>query len=244
VTKTPWWDRIQRAADDVRSGRWAADAREKAQRAAKSAQDNAARWVLLFQQVQEAPDDAEALALRLDEALETLGPQLDRHCNAIAVGLVRRAGAGLSHLSGQSLTFVRPDGPIRAQIRYSELSGRTAALALGTSAGGFAACLYGPRASLLDPLTYRGADAGLFMASIGVFRAAPKSGGDRASGWLLGVGAGVGLGIPVISDLSGFEWEELAPTAHSLPTAISRPIETRIDGSPDRKVRRRAAMAL
>lgn len=241
VAKQPWWEKIQRTANDIGSGRWADDAREKAQQATRAAQESAAKWVLLFQQVHEDPDDADALARRFDEALETIGPQLDRACRAVSVGVIRRAGAGVSHLSGQALTYVRPEGPIRAQIRYSELSGRVAALSLGTSAGGFAACLYGERATLLDPLTYRGADAGLFLASIGVFRATGPSGTERAHGWLLGIGAGVGLGVPLVSEVSGFEWSEFRRSAQALSTAQSRPLEARLEAAPDRKVRRRAA---
>ena len=240
----PWYKRAQRFAGDVRSGRWVEDARTKAQDAARLAQESAAKWVLLFQQVHEGSDDADALARRFDEALETLGPQLDRACHAVSVGVIRRAGAGISHLTGQALTYVRPDGPIRAQIRYSELGGRVAALSLGTSAGGFAACLYGERPTLLEPLSYRGADAGLFLASAGLFRATGPEGTKPASGWLIGVGAGVGLGIPILSELSGFEWQEYRRSVHAVSTPQSRPIEARIDASPDRKVRRRAAQLL
>lgn len=237
----PWYKRAQRFAGDVRSGRWVEDARSRAQDAARLAQESAAKWVLLFQQVHEGSDDADALARRFDEALETLGPQLDQACQAVSVGVIRRAGAGISHLTGQALTYVRPEGPIRAQIRYSELGGRVAALSLGTSAGGFAACLYGPRATLLEPLAYRGADAGLFLASAGLFRATGPTGATAASGWLIGVGAGVGLGIPILSELSGFEWQEYRRSVHAIPTPTSRPIESRIEASPDRRVRRRAA---
>ncbi len=244
VADQSWWKRVQRAAEDVKSGRWVDGAKAAAENAAANAQVSAQRWAHLFHRMYVQPEDAGGLAESFGEALDTLDHQLDNKCNAVAVGLLRRAGAGLSHVSGFSLTYVRPDGPIRAQLRFSEVSGRSAALALGTGAGGFAACLYGPRSTLLEPLRYRGADAGILVASFGLFQARAAARTDRATGWIVGAGAGIGLGVPFISDISGFDWEEYSRSVHALSKSMSEPIEARIVKAKDRRIRRRAAQVL
>ncbi len=188
-------------------------------------------------------DDEDALAMRFQSALEPLAQQLDREAQAVAIGYLGRRGIGVAEVMGTEIFYLRPDGPVRAQLRVNTISGRVARLAMGASTGAYVACLYGPRDALSRPTQRRGGDVGVMVASIGFFRA--TAAGERvAHGWMVGVNAGLGLGIPILSDLVAFEFNEQLQGGFALSKARSDAIEAIIQGAPDRSGRRQMAMRL
>ncbi|MGF1510565.1 MAG: hypothetical protein ACFB9M_13780 [Myxococcota bacterium] len=246
-----WWDKVRSGWDEAqhRLASASRDAQDRWQAAQKSAQTSAEHWVKLFVQAQQSASDPRALSHALAEALRSTQRQLDRHAPAVSVGAFRQAGAGVSVADGIKLTYVRPDGPVRGQIRISDLFGRLAHLSVGVGAAGFAACLYGPRSALLEPGRWRGGDAGIWVASVGLFTATSAGTkhtrvAPRAAGWMVGLGVGVGLGLPIISDLGAFELEERVNQSFPLATSDSQALETILAEAPDCRVRRTIAQRL
>ncbi|MEM7677586.1 MAG: hypothetical protein AAF449_16425 [Myxococcota bacterium] len=188
-------------------------------------------------------EDEGALVQRFSDALQPLSGQLDREANAIAIGYLGRSGIGVAEMTGTEMFYLRSDGPVRAQLRVSAMSGRAARLAAGASTGAYLACFYGPRDALSRPLHRRGGDVGVMIASIGFFKA--TAGGNRtAQGWMVGLSAGVGLGIPILSDLVAFELEDTPQGGFALDKSRSSSIEEMIASAPDRLRRRQLAQRL
>ncbi|MEL7369184.1 MAG: hypothetical protein AAFN74_09755 [Myxococcota bacterium] len=187
-------------------------------------------------------EDEGALVQRFSDALQPLSGQLDREANAIAIGYLGRSGIGVAEMTGTEMFYLRPDGPVRAQLRVSAMRGRAARLAVGASTGAYLACFYGPRDALSRPLHRRGGDVGVMIASIGFFRA---TAGERvARGWMVGLSAGVGLGIPILSDFVAFELEDTPQGGFALDKHRSEAIEEIIASAPDRVRRRQLAQRL
>lgn len=188
-------------------------------------------------------DDEEALTERFRAALAPLGGQLDCKADAVALGFLAKRGIGVGEVTGTEIFYLRPDGPVRAQIRVNAMTGRVARLAMGASTGGYVACLYGPRDALSRPTQRRGGDVGVVVASLGFFRATAH--GDRvAHGWMVGMSAGLSFGIPILSDLVAFELDEQLQGGFALDRARAEKIEEIIERAPDRPGRRQLAKRL
>ena len=215
-------------------------ARERAQKAGETAKD-------IIELLGNAPEDKNhqaALIERYVRAMSGVEGQVDREATAIAIGFLRGGGVGVSQMAGTEIFYLRPDGPVRGQIRVSATAGRVARLAFGASTGAYVACFYGDRDVLARPTMRRGADVEILVASLGFFRVESHREDRRASGWLIGLGAGVGLGVPILSELSGFELSESIQGSFPLDENAARPIEAIVAKGPDRSVRRRIASAL
>jgi hypothetical protein len=238
-----WWDRVKEGwgSAQQRIASASREAQDRLQEVQRSAQASAEHWAKVLLQAQQDSSTPTGLAEALAEALASTKGQLDRHAEAVSVGAFRQAGAGVSVVDGLKLTYVRPDGPVRGQIRISDLYGRLTHLSAGIGAAGFAACLYGPRAALLEAGRWRGGDAGFWVASVGLFTSAAS---HRASGWMVGLGVGVGLGIPILSDLGAFDLEERVTRSFPLSTSDSRGLESILADAPDCKLRRAMARRL
>ncbi|MEM1024366.1 MAG: hypothetical protein AAGD10_11635 [Myxococcota bacterium] len=251
----PWWDRVKSGLDEARSQvdkaskvaqeRWV-ETQGQLERASKAAQKrwsatqataktSAEQWGRLFA-LARTESEGRVIARHLADALEGAKSQLDREAPALAVGLFRQAGVGLASVDGMKISYVRRDGPVRAQLRASELFGTSAHLSVGAGAAGFVASVYGDRAALLEPLPWRGGDAGFWVASVGLFRS--RGGRSKATGWMVGLGLGVGVGVPILSDLGGFDFEERILNAWNLGPSEAEPLEELLDGAPDARMRR------
>lgn len=266
LEQSPLWVETARAAEKVRASEAWQQLESAAERAGSSTRDAARSAAERLTKVQQ---DAETVLAALDraaknaddrttvlaaaaEAFERVGPQLDLLADAVAVGTLQEAGAGVASLQGNELVFVPADGPVRAQLRVSRVVGQSARLAVGGQVGAYAAAFYGPRALMIRPLDRRGADLGLIALSLGFFQVRGQRRPDepegsaepRAAGWLVELAAGVALGIPLISDLSAFELEEVVLTAYSLTEAEAEPFEAALARAPDRGQRRRVARLL
>lgn len=238
--ETEAWAKVRSAADAART-----KTQDVAKGAKQKAQDAAATAQTLIASIVSAPnelDDPQALARRFLQALESVKPQIDKEAGAIAIGFLMGGGAGVAGMSGTELYYLRADGPLQAQLRVSQVSGREARLSVAASTGAYVACFYGPREVLARPARRRGADAELLVASLGLLRL--DAGGKKACGWMVGLAAGVGLGIPILSNFSAFEFEEQPIGGVKLSSSESRAIEALIEGAQDRSWRRRAARAL
>ena len=237
-------DVYQRAKEATESARAkiesaAADVQDKAREAGETARTVITAIAMAEQHL----DDEVALARSFKEALEPLAGQLDRQAHAVAIGYLTKRGIGVAEVSGTEMFYLRPDGPVRAQLRVNTIAGRVARLAMGASTGAYLACFYGPRDALSRPTSRRGGDVGVVIASIGFFRATAT--GDRvARGWMVGLSAGVSIGIPILSDFVAFELDEQLQGGLALDKAQSEPIEAIIGGAPDRPRRRQLANRL
>lgn len=218
----------------------AATAREKAQKAGETT-----RFVI--ESLANAPEDRDhlpALTERFVRALRGLEGQLDNQATAIAIGFLGGGGVGVSQMAGTEIFYLRPDGPVRGQLRVSAVSGQVARLALGASTGAYAACLYGDRDVLSRPTRRRGADVDILVASIGFFRVESHREDRRANGWMVGLGAGLGVGVPILSELSGFDLTEAVQGSFPVDEKAVASVEAIVRAAPDRKMRRRIAQAL
>ena len=61
---------------------------------------------------------------------------------------------------------------------------------------------------------------------------------------MVGLSAGLGIGIPILSDLVAFEFDEQLRGGVSLDKSLSEPIEAILERAPDRSRRRQLAMRL
>ncbi len=241
IQESEVFERVRQATESARARLEAAatDVQERAQEAGETAR-------IVITTLASAADDLQeedALTMHFKKALEPLASQLDRQANAVAIGYLAQRGIGISEVTGTEIFYVRPDGPVRAQLRVNSMSGRTARLALGASTGAYVSCLYGPRDALSRPTQRRGGDVGVLVASIGFFRA--TAAGDRvARGWMVSLSAGLGLGIPILSDLTAFELDEHLQGGFSLDKSASEDIEAIIQQAPDRLRRRQLTMSL
>jgi hypothetical protein len=237
---TEAWAAAQKAADGAKA---------QVQGAARAVQAKASEAGVVAQKLisvlGNAPadlDDPAALAMRFHDALSSVEGQLDREAQAVALGFFKGAGAGVTGLSGTEVFYVRPDGPVQASMRVSQVVGREARVAVGASSAAYVACFYGPREVLARPARRRGADVEVFVASLGFLRL--EANDKKACGWMAGIAAGLGLGLPIISNFGAFEFEEKPIGGVKLVPALAAPIEKLINGAEDRSWRRRIAQAL
>lgn len=229
-----WWSKVRSGAGQLR---------QRVQERQTELRASAEKWVALFDQARHHADDPTRIIHPLAATLESLRRQLDREAQAIVVALVRESGVGRADVDGSRITYVRPEGPARGQIRVSDVYGTAAALAAGVAASGFAACLYGERTSLMEPLRWRGADAGVLVTSIGFFRAdfePAREHLDTPVGWSVGIELGVGLGVPILSEIGTFDLHERV-VGSSLVAREASPLEDVLRNAPDRRLLRLAA---
>ncbi|MBX2810607.1 MAG: hypothetical protein KTR25_02305 [Myxococcales bacterium] len=237
------WQAIEIRAEKVRSNTQAM-ARETGQRFEK-AQKDIEKLLATLDEAGRYPDERARVIHLATQAFELAGPYLDLLADAVAVGSVQEAGVGLASLQGTELYFVPPDGPVRAQLRVHRMVGQTARLAVGGQVGTYVAALYGSRDLLVRNMHRRGADLGLIALSLGFFRAtAMESTLHHAGGWLVELAAGLSFGIPILSDMSTFELEEISLSIYSLENEESAAIEEAIAQAPDRSMRRAVARRL
>lgn len=235
-----WKDRLRGNLQDL--GAAFKDTKAKMQR---GAQDLGAAAYLVVDSVRNAPtdlDEPEALRHRYAQALAAVAPQLDKEAIAVALGSLSDAGVGKKEGSGLEVLYVRPEPPLRGLIRVSRTRSRSLKLAMGSSAGGYAACYYGDRKALLQPFSRQGGDVELLVASLGAFRVRSDKG--AAAGWLVSLRPGLDLGVPILSNFSGFELDESPLGGFSLSSGEAEPLEKAIQQAPDRSNRRAIAQAL
>ncbi len=224
--------RVENVGQQVQSSDAVASARAAAAEAAK-----------LIATINAAPDHADDLAALIAD-MATLLPiaekQADTKADAVAIGSLSAVGAGIAGVTGVELHWVRTT---RA-LRVSTTSGRTARLAVGARTGAYVACLYGARETLEHAAVRRGADVGVIVASIGLFRASNPIATGAAGGWWVGIDLGVDIGVPILSDLTAFELEEKIVARHELDGVQSRTLERAFTKAEDRSTRRKLATQL
>ncbi len=245
----PVWEETSRAAAWVRGTEaWrqleqaSLRARERARAAGERVNEARAELEALIEAVNEAqtdPSDRARVLRAAATAFERAAPQLDLLADAVAVGFVRELGAGMATVDGTEVLFVPADGPVRARVRVSRVVGRAARLEVGGHVGGYVAAFYGPRSQLVSPVARRGANLGLLIASLGFFR-----GTEGITGWMFELSAGAALGVPILSDLSAFELEEVVLAAYALDPAEAERFEAALAAAPDRPRRRHVTRLL
>ncbi len=215
--------------------------------AAAKAQEAKENTLYIAELLKKAPDkleDREELIAMLYNALEKVSGQIDSNAQAITIGSIQQAGVGVAALQGTQIVFLPEDGPLRAQIRVSQTVGQAARLAVGASAGAYLSCFYGEREEMARPLTIRGADLGILVAAMGFFRAYDDRKEKRGSGWIASLHAGLNFGIPILSDFSAFELEEVSLGGFSLSSQEAAPLMELLNNAPDRANRRKVAQYL
>lgn len=240
--ETEAWAQLERAAERADQARQTAV--QRAQEQVEWARTHIEIIAGAIDAAESHPQDREVVLAAAARAFESVGSQLDMLADAVGIGSLREAGAGLTSLQGTEIIYVPADGPVRAQLRVSRLAGQAARLALGGQVGAHIVGYYGPRAAVVRPMSRRGGDLGLIALSLGFFRGLPERGGGAIGGWLMELSAGVGLGIPVLSDLSGFELEEIPLATYSLTEAEAEPFDAALAAAPDRPHRRGIARML
>lgn len=232
-----WWSKVRAGSERLKS-QWAD--RQTEMRA------SAQKWMDLFEEARRHADHPQRLVVPLAHALEGVCGQLDGEARAVAVGLFRQSGVGRSQVDGSRITYVRPEGPARGQIRLGDVFGTSTALSAGVAATGFAACLYGERTALMEPLRWRGGDAGVLVASVGFFRAdfePVRPHVDTPVGWSIGVELGLGLGLPILSEIGGFDVRERV-VGSGMISREAEPLEQVLSRAPDRRWLRSGALRL
>ncbi len=178
--------------------------------------------------------------------LPDVAGQMDAKARALGIGYLAEAGAGVAGVTGVEVMYVRPHENERGMLKVARMEGRSARLAIGASSNAYAICLYGEPVVLKSATKRRGADVEVLVASIGFFSvtsamAAPD---QRAGGWLAGIGAGLNIGIPILSDLTAFEIEEQIIEKFTLTDAEVKDLEDAVQAAPDRSTRRKIAKAI
>ena len=243
IRSTEAWQAIEERAQGMSEGTRNA-AKETGQRL-EHIQKEAKLLLTALEDAVQAADDRETVLNAATIVFERAGAHVDLHSDAIAVGSIREAGVGLAALQGSELYFVPPDGPVRAQLRVNRIVGQAARLAVGGQLGAYVASFYGSRDLVARPLDRKGADLGLIALSLGFFQATAREVQDHhAAGWLLELAAGAAFGIPILSDLSAFELEEVTLATYSLEPSESAPIEEALARAPDLALRRKVARLL
>jgi hypothetical protein len=231
----------------------AESARDKVLEAAESASEKAQKMSATAKRLVGALDSAEtdcqdrdAFVASVTALLPDVAPQLDAKAPALGFGYLAEVGAGVAGVTGVEILYVRPADGERAMLKVARMEGKSARLAVGASSNAYAVCLYGEPVILKSATKRRGADVEVIVASIGFFKvtstmAAPD---QRAGGWLAGLGAGLNIGIPILSDLTAFEIEEQIIEKITLTDVEVSALEAALTEAPDRSTRRKIAKAL
>lgn len=255
---SPLWAEAARRADQVRSSdawqqmeaaaeRTSAGARGLAESAGETlgkVQADAETVIGALDAIAKNPEDRVVVVGSAMHAFDIVGPQLDLLADAVAVGTVQEAGAGVASVQGTEVVYVPADGPVRAQLRVNRIVGQSARLAIGGQIGAYAAAFYGSRSLLLRSVDRRGADLGLIALSMGFFQARRSDQEEVAGGWILELAAGLAVGIPILSDFSAFELEEITLAQYALEPAEAEALDAALARAPDRTSRRKVARLL
>lgn len=178
--------------------------------------------------------------------MKDVAPQMDAKAGALGFGYLAEAGAGVAGTTGTEILFVRPADGDPGLLKVSRIEGKSARLALGASSSAYAVSLYGEPLLLRSTTKRRGADVEILIASIGFFRVTSglADAEQRAGGWLVSLGAGLNIGIPILSDVTAFELEEQVIHKITLTDDEVRAMEEALAAAPDRSTRRKIACAL
>ena len=222
---------------------------EAAEKTSEKAQKMSATAKRLVGALNTAATDCQqrdAFVASITALLPDVAPQLDQKAQALGFGYLAEAGAGVAGVTGVEVLYVRPADGERPLLKVARMEGKSARLAVGASSNAYATCLYGDAVVLKSATKRRGADVEVLVASLGFFSvssamAAPN---QRAGGWLAGLGAGLNIGIPILSDLTAFEIEEQIIEKITLTDEEVKAIEEAIKDAPDRSTRRKIAKAL
>lgn len=190
--------------------------------------------------------DRDRFVRNVTERMKDVAPQTDGKAAALGFGYLAEAGAGVASTTGTEILFVRPAGGDPGLLKVSRIEGKSARLALGASSSAYAVSLYGEPLVLRSGGKRRGADVEILVASIGFFRvtSALADNEHRASGWLVGLGAGLNIGVPILSDVTAFELSEQILHKITLTDAEVQAMEEALAEAPDRTTRRKIARAL
>jgi hypothetical protein len=190
--------------------------------------------------------DPPKIVSRFIEALPAVAPLADKKADAIAIGTLGEAGAVIFAGSGAEMLYVRPkDGkPARLQVSALSATSAKANLAVGTRA--FLHCFYGDPDALLSSPGRSGGEAGILIASFGAFRVQQPEGATTPApvGWATGLGAGIGIGVPLLSELGTFEIKPEPKLTVFLTPEETATIEAHLSASPDRSAMRALANKL
>lgn len=190
--------------------------------------------------------DRDAFVQKITGLMPDVAVQFDQKAQAIGFGYLAEAGAGVAGVTGIEVLYVRPADGEKALLKVARIEGKSARLAVGASSNAYAVSLYGEPVVLKSATKRRGADVEVLVASIGFFSitSAMAAPGQRAGGWLVGIGAGLNIGIPILSDLTAFEIEEQIIEKITLTDEEVRELEEAVKEAPDRSTRRKIAKAI
>jgi hypothetical protein len=179
------------------------------------------------------------------DLMKDIASQTDAKAAAVGVGYVAEAGAGVAGTTGIEVRYVkRAKGA--GMLLVSRIEGRSLRLAIGATTNAYVISAYGEPLILRGATQRRGADVEVIVASIGFFSmtSALTSEKEKASGWMAGLGAGLSIGIPILSDLTAFELEEAILEKIVLTDGESDAFDAALAEAPDRAMRRKIAEAL
>ena len=247
IAKSEAWNQAEQSTRMVIEK--ASDIANSVSKQATHWQQQGAQFIEALEVIERTPEDLNAVMKAAQTAFSIIAAQLDSDADAIAIGQLREAGAGIASVQGTELLFIPADGPVRAQLRISRVIGQCARLAVGGQVSAYAAVYYGDRDSLLLPLQRRGADVGVLIASMGFFRAQNKKKSqqqqlDTVTGWMVELGAGISLGIPIISDFSAFDSEEIQVVSYPLEREQNELLDCYRQQAPSRPGRKQLAKLL
>lgn len=231
----------------VAAERATSSVRIAADRATSSARDVGAQARQLIELLERAPEDAkdhQRLLSRFLDALPIVSSQLDREADAVIIGYLGEAGAGLQTVRGIEIRYVKKSAEDEALLRVSRIEGRGARLAVGAATSGYAGCMYGLSEIVASSVTRRGADVGVAVAGFGFFSASVQGARASAGGWWLSLNAGLNIGVPILSDVGAFELEEIELGSFDLSPEEAARIDAVLAASPDRSWRRGLARRL
>ncbi len=193
----------------------------------------------------ETNDPAKVVA-RFLEALPIAVPLIDRHSDAVVIGTLGEAGAGLFAGRGVELLYVRAQGDRPARLRVSSLTSGAARADASVNTRTFVHSIYGDADAIAGSTRRVGGEAGISMASVGAFRLkVPKDvSASSPSGWSATLGVGVGVGIPILCKLNAFGVFDQPKVTVFLSEEETARIEALLAGSPDRARLRKLAQRL
>jgi hypothetical protein len=256
--KDPWADLLGKAgklaqefATEVQKnakilGENVREAAEKTSEKAKQMSLTAKKLVGVLNSAAVECQNRDAFVKSITETLPEVAAQFDSQANALGIGFLAEAGAGLAGATGIEVLYVRKSDGERAVLKVSRTEGKSVRAAIGASSNAYAVSLYGEPVVLKSATKRRGADVDVLVASIGFFSitsamAAPD---QRSGGWFAGLGAGLNIGIPILSDLTAFEIEEQIIEKITLTDEEVEALEKAVETAPDRSTRRKIAKAL
>jgi hypothetical protein len=198
-----------------------------------------------------APEDAHdpaKLTERFLAALPKVRPLVDAKADAISIGYLGELGAGLMVAKGTEVLYIRAKDDQPARMRVSHVSGAFGRIQAGGGARAYFRCMYGDANAIAKTTERNGAEVGLVVASVGFFRGEAPDGQGVVRGWTGALGAGAGVGIPLLSDSAAFRLNEEPVATVALTAEQAQAIEQALadpkSAAPDRSWLRNVATAL